>query len=394
MEHYLLIKIEGFKQQDLISECMKKNIPLRNVKIKNNIEMTLKIKRDDFESLKKLGKNRYRMSILSEGGYLPLLSVVLNNKARICGVLLFIFIVYFQTLFISEIRIDGYEMFTERQIRECLKEGGMFEGCKKSMDIEKLKLFLYDKLDHVAFVGINVKGCLAEVKIVEGTINLKKVDKSAPCDIVADKEGYIDKITPIEGIRALDTGDYVKKGDIIIAGIIPIHSTAYGQPESSETERYVHAEGTVTARIPYRFVYNQNACEILKKPTGKSFYSFDVKLGEKTFCTADLYNPFEVSTVENIKNFQGIRPFPFSFSVSKVNEMELQSRKRSQKEIEKEVNKLVRQEIKEKLPKNTQILNKSLYFTNKKNIIEVAVMIESLQEIGMEQEIVVGKNAE
>lgn len=373
---------------------MKKKIPLRNIKIKNNIEMTIKIKKSDFAFFNKIAKNVYKISIISEGGYIPLLSVILNNKARVCGILVFILIIYFQTFFISEIRIDGYEVFTEREIRECLKEVGMFEGCSKSLDLEKIKLDMYDKLDNVSFVGINLKGCLAEVKIVEGTINLEKIDKSKPCNIVASKEGYVYKVTPIEGIRAADTGAYVRKGDIVIAGTIPIESTAYGQPESDLTERYVHAEGTVLAKIPYRFIFNQNAYDIIKKKTGKFIYSVDLRLGEKHICTADLYNPFEISKFKEMKTVKGIRPFPFSFSISKVNEIELQSRKRSKEEIEKEVNKLARKEIKEKLPKNVQIINKSLYFGQEKNIIEVAVMIESLQEIGKEQEIIFEKHAE
>jgi hypothetical protein len=77
-----------------------------------------------------------------------------------------------------------------------------------------------------------------------------------------------------------------------------------------------------------------------------------------------------------------------------VSEINLSSRERTKEEIEKEVNKLVRKEIKEKLPENAQILNKSLYFAQEKNIIEVAVMIESLQEIGIEQEIVFGNQTE
>lgn len=356
--------------------------------------MTLKIKSDDFELLKKICKSTYRISIISEGGYIPLLSVILNNKARICGILLFIFIIYFQTFFISEIRIYGYEKFTEKEIRECLRDAGMYEGCRKSFDLEKMELYLYDKLDNVAFVGIETRGCLAEVTIAEGTINLEKVDKSKPCDIIADKEGYIYKVTPIEGIRAADTGAYVSKGAVIISGKVPINSTAYGQPESELTERYVHAEGTVLAKIPYRFVYNQNAFDIIKKNTGKFFLTMDLKIGDKSFSTADLYNPFEISTVNKIKNIEGVRPFPFSIGINKVNEIELQSRKRSKEEIEKEVNKLVRKDIKEKLPENVQILNKSLYFGQEKNIIEVAVMIESLQQIGMEQEIIIGEHAE
>ncbi len=207
---------------------------------------------------------------------------------------------------------------------------------------------------------------MAEVTIAEGTINLEKVDKSKPCDIIADKEGYIYKVTPIEGIRAADTGAYVSKGAVIISGKVPINSTAYGQPESELTERYVHAEGTVLAKIPYRFVYNQNAFDIIKKNTGKFFLTMDLKIGDKSFSTADLYNPFEISTVNKIKNIEGVRPFPFSIGINKVNEIELQSRKRSKEEIEKEVNKLVRKDIKEKLPENVQILNKSLYLVRKK----------------------------
>nr|WP_245156606.1 sporulation protein YqfD [Clostridium aminobutyricum] len=394
MEHYLLIKVEGFKQQELLTECIKKNICLKNVKVHNNIELTLKVKGDDFARIKGITKNKYRITVLKESGYIPILSAMLSNKARICGFILFLAIIYFQTLFISEIRVEGYEAFTEREVRQALKEAGMVEGCSKNLDLDKVRLELYDKLGNVSWVGIRQKGSMAVVQISEGTINPTFVDKSKPCNIIANKEGYIYNIIPIEGIRILDTGHYVNVGDIVISGLVPIKSTAYGQPESALTERLVHAEGKVVARVPYRFVFNQSPVEIMKTHTGKAFYGIELQVGKKAMNTLEIYNPYEVSEVKQIKSINTLRPFPIQISLSKVSEVTLSSRERTKEEIEKEVNKLVRKEIKEKLPENAQILNKSLYFTKEKNIIEVSVMIESLQEIGIEQEIVFGNQTE
>lgn len=394
LEHYLLIRIEGFKQQELLTECIKKNICLRNINVHSNIDLTLKVKSDDFARIKGIAKNKYRITVLREGGYIPFLSAILSNKARICGFILFLAIIYTQTLFISEIRVEGYEAFTEREVRQALKEAGMVEGCSKNLDLDQVRLGLYDKLGNLSWIGIRQKGSLAIVQISEGTINPEFVDKSKPCNIIANQDGYIYNVIPIEGIRILDTGNYVNKGDVVISGLVPIKSTAYGQPESALTERLVHAEGNVIAKVPHRFIFRLSPVEIVKTPTGKAFYGIELQVGKKAINTLKIGNPFEVSEVKQIKSFKTLRPFPIQFSISKISEVTLSSKEKTKTEMEKEVNKLVRNEIKEKLPENTQILNKSLYFTKEKNIIEVSVMIDSLQEIGIEQEIVFGNQTE
>ena len=63
-----------------------------------------------------------------------------------------------------------------------------------------------------------------------------------------------------------------------------------------------------------------------------------------------------------------------------------------EKDVKKQVINQIHQYAKEHLPDTAQILNKSLNFTQEKNIITVGVTLETLQQIGIEEEIIVDKS--
>lgn len=390
-KHYLEIEVEGFKLNDFLSECMKKQIPLREVKYVSDLCLKMQIRKSDLHDVKCIGKNRYKVTVRKEEGYARKIDLIFASKTRALGMALFAFIIYFQSLFVSEIRIDGYERIPENEIRRCLAEAGLREGVKNDLDFEELRLHLYRNLENVVFVGIHAEGCLVLVDIVEGEKTKKVVADNTPCNIVAEQDGYIYKVISTEGIRVVEDGIYVNKGDILISGIVPLKSTAYGQPGSELTERYVHAGGSVVARIPERFTFFQSANKIIKEETGRYFYNIGFKLGDKKISLSDYYHPYEVSQVKNRSVIERNRPFPCQLFFEKISEVNLKSQEKNEDDIEKETNKYIRQKMKENLKENTQILNKSLYFTQEKNIIEVTVMLETLQEIGIEQEIVFGK---
>jgi len=49
LEHYKIIKVEGFDQQKLLTQCVKAGIVLRDIHIHSNIEMTMKIMDWDYK---------------------------------------------------------------------------------------------------------------------------------------------------------------------------------------------------------------------------------------------------------------------------------------------------------------------------------------------------------
>ncbi len=388
--YYVRIRAEGFEQEKLLSECIRKGISIRDIHIRSDIEMELTVMEWDYQKFLRIAKNRYQISILKEGGYKPFLRNIFRKKSTIAGLLIFVLLMFYQSTFVSEIRIMGYEKFTETEIRESLREAGLYEGCSKSVDLKKVKLHIYQDLDNIAWIGVKYIGNLAEVTIAEGASAPKPVDKSKPCHIVADKEGYIAKTIAREGVVAAQPGAYVKPGDVLISGIVPLKSTAYGTPAVNITERYVHSAGEVYAKVPYRLYYYQSKYDYLKEPTGRSLYGIRLWLGDLKINSARNFNTYDNSIYSEKTLFEIIRPIPFSLSLARIDEVLVTRQERSEEAIKREANRLVRQAIKEKVPENSQLLNNSLKFSTGENIIGVAIMLETLEKIGKEKEIVIG----
>jgi similar to stage IV sporulation protein len=390
LEHSVRIRVEGFEHHKLLTECVRRGIPMRDIHPESDTDMTLTVMEWDLREFTRLAKNSWKITVLKESGYRPEIRKLFSKKSTIAGLILFALLLFYQSTFVSEIRVYGYEKFTEAQIRDSLREAGLYEGCSKRVDLEKVKLHIYQDLDNISWIGVKYIGNLAEVTIVEGTVTPKPVDKSKPCDIVADKEGIVEKTIAREGKVAALPGAYVRPGDVLISGTVPLQSTAYGTPAVSLTERYVHAEGEVYVRVPYRLVFYQKRYDDVKTPTGRGLYGVHLELGDLKFNTAKLLYGYSNSVYTEKPLFHFIRPIPVMLGIARIDEVEVTRRERDLSEVTKEANIQMRQAIQEKVPENSQILNKSLKFSSGENIIGVAIMLETLEKIGTEKEITIG----
>lgn len=390
LRHSIRVRVEGFDQERLLTECLRKGITMKDIHLVSDIEMTLTLMEWDYEAFLKTVRSRYQVTIIRESGYRPAVLNTFRKKSTIAGMVLFFLLMLYQSTFVSEIRINGYERYTEAQVRDSLREAGLYEGCSKRVNLADVKLHIYKDLDNITWIGVEYIGNMAEVSIVEGVVTPEKVDKSKPCDIVADKEAYIERTIAREGLPAALPGTFVKPGDILITGVVPLRNTAYGTPAAGLTERYVHASGDVYAKVPYRFHYYQEKYEYRKEPTGRSTYGIHFEFGDLKINTAKMFYTYGNSVYTEKKLFKTIRPIPFYLGFAFIDEVEVTKEERSPEVIARQANMMVRQAIKEKVPENTQIRNKSLKFYPGENIIGVAVMLETLEKIGKEKEIIFG----
>ena len=345
--HQKKIKIEGFGLHKLISECLRYKIQIRDLHFISDIEAEMLIKASDFGKLRKLAKSRFRITVVSESGYIPFLFGLKARKAMLAGMAIFFVLLYYQSTFVSEIRIYGYQSISESEIRSALREVGFTEGAKKlttKEEVNKVKLHLFEKLGNISWVGITYDGKLAEVTIVEGGEEASEMeDTETACNIIADKSGYVVELLPMRGVRAVSDGAFVAPGDILISGIVPITSSAYGTSASAITEMYVHAKGEVKLRVPY-FIEFKILQGIVDSRQSHDLVSASYKDGESEY------------------DF-----------VKRISDKEL------------------RKYIKENMDETVQITNKHLNFTVKGNIIEVGMLVETLEETGTEQKIEIKK---
>lgn len=423
------LRVEGFRTEKLLSVCIREKITVSAVRTVSDTEIVLTVEGLDYERFCGFAKNNYRITVIGESGAAHLASVLMANKTAICGIIVFIVMILWQSMFVSEIRIHGFEKVPETRIRESLARAGFEEGCRRNIGIETVKLQVYEDIDEIVWIGIAGKGNLAEVTVVEGRIEKAKLPPEMPCNIVADRAGYIHAVNPESGVRAVETGQFVEAGQVLISGELPLAGAA-AERVLAETAgkgvagaaaisglplRYVHAGGTVTARIPYRFKEYQERYELEKKETGRHMYGFEITIGDKTVNTmaaaenlrhmlrnADplsiaskiqaVSRPFyEVSVCHSREIVNKIRPLPFKITFLKSSEVTLSKRERTRQEMEALEKLQTASIIRENFPESLQISNKDLDFSPKENIMEISIMLEILQEIGTEQEIKFGE---
>ena len=372
----LQLRIEGFKADKLLNMAFRKGIFMRRICVLSETEITVWIAASDLKKLKKLAKSLYKITVLQEKGPECGLKKIRRQPFVLLGIALAAAVIFARSLLISTVIVDGYKAIPEESLRKCLSESGIYEGAwRPDIEWEKARKTLYDTFPEITWVKLVYDGTAVYLDISE-TDDLRDTSRTDAdgdaedtddaedtgkkityTDLVAEKSGYVESVQPLWGEARVEAGDYVKKGQVLIGGCIPIEPTTF--EEGDAKEYYVKAQGEVWARVPYRLNfaqerYKENA-RGLQDENAEEFAEESVKGGEN-----------EKIIIEN-------------------------KTERTPEEIKAKAEQQIRLWAKENLPENEEILNKSLNFTPKENIIEIGVTLEVRREITKEQETVVGQ---
>ena len=389
-KHYIQAVLEGNDPENFLNLCMRRGVYVRSVIYESDTKIRFSISASDLKNAEQLAGNRWKLRVTGHGGFWYRFWRLGKHKVMLAGLAIFVALLYYQTLFIAEIEVSGYQSINEQELRASMAEAGLTEGCRKDIDLNKVKLYLYGQYDNISWVGIKYDGNLARVSIAEGGVpyDPDRVEDTTPCNIVADRDGYIDTVMPTEGVRSVEDGAYVKEGTVLISGTVPLESTAYGTENENKTEAYVHAAGTVKARIPVRLNFYTMNYETELKPTGKKIWS--IAVNGHDFTRGLL--PYENASVKHVDIINTVKPFKLKIQLVSTEEVEVNQKKITENDARKQVLNEIQEYVKENLPEGTQILNKSLNFVQEKNIINIGVTLETLQQIGIEEEIIIDKS--
>lgn len=387
LAHRKTVRIDGFEINRLISVCMKQHIRFKNLIYIDDTRVEAVIKAVDLDRLRQTAGSRYRITVISSGGYTPVLKYIWKRKTTIIGIGIFAFLIFYQSLFVAEIEVTGYESISEKDIRQTLAEAGLYEGARINPDTSDIKLAVFSMSDNITYISVKYEGRKAIVDIVEAEYReIEKHKNTKPCNIVSDTDCYIDTIKVYNGERNVREGQYVKKGKVLISGRVPMESTAYGTPAEKIKEYYVHAEGEVTGVRPCEYIFYEEKQEYIKENTGRFIPYINVRLGDMIFSSENITGSFKISQREAFKTLKSTI-IPVKIETGRINEIQLKKHKRSKADIKKAAEAKLRAEIKENMPEDAQIINKSLKFSSEENIIVIYVQLEVRQKIGKEEEI-------
>lgn len=391
LRHYRKIKIEGINLSHIVNKCIKNGIILKDLRWKNPLESTVEIQGDDFDRLKKAAGHSYKMTVLKEGGLLPLFHSMKASLLTIAGAFLLGALLFYQSLFVAEIRVDGYKSLSETSIRKTLAEAGLVEGARKEEDYSDVKAALYETYDEITWVSIFADGRLIKVHVAEAGKQETSADgEEKPVNIVAARSGMIEKILPLEGNARVQKGDYVNKGDVLISGKYKYQSTDYSRGDDFFI-MYSHARGQALAKVPRQVTFYIEKNERKKTPTGKSVRGLFIRFGDVKIDTAKSLCKYEASVRQETVLFHAMRPLPITISTVKIEEVELAEAPQDAEKIEKILAAALRQYQKQTMKSGEEILSQTIDYEESENLIKANVFLEVLEDIGKEKKIKVKK---
>ena len=388
LKHYRKIKIEGVDPKRILNKCLKYRITLRDLRWKNDISYTARLQGDDYERLKRLAGHTYQLTVLKEGGAVPLLQRLKRNIAAVVGAFFLGALLFYQSLFIAEIHVDGYRSLDETEVLATLREAGIFEGARKQGEYGAAKELLYRTYDTLTWVSFYEEGRLLHVDLAEGGEHNKSTEKAddTPVDIVASQSGMIRQILPLQGNAKVQKGDYVNQGDLLISGRFRYNSTDYSRGDKEFT-KYMHAQGRVLAKVPCRLEYYFEKKQRQKTETGNYFHGIAIHLGDFDFDSTRGWGGYEASVRKEHRLFEFVRPLPFSLRLVTVKEVSLSERGRTPESLQKIVAAALRDYEKHSLKEGERILSQEINYTESENLIKADALLEVERDIGVEKKI-------
>ena len=381
---FLKISVEGYYIERFINICKNEKITIWNLKRNSNISLMLNVRINEFREVCKIAKKTgCKLRIKNKKGLPFLLHRYKKRKMFLILLLLVVIMIGLSSMFVWNVDIlveDGQEI---TNIREDIENAGLKTGVLKSkVDakeiINKIRL---DRKD-IAWMGIELKGTNAIVKLVKADEAPEIVDESEYCNIVSNKSGIITKISAQEGTAAVKVGDTIKEGDVLINGWMEGKFTGV---------RYVHAKGEIEARVWYTKSKKVTYTLTETKDTGAEENKYRIKFGNFQINFPKKYSKFKIyDTIETENKIKLFSDFYLPISIVKTTYKEKEEIQKTYT-VEEAKNigiKELEEELEKEIENKDNIVNKNINAYEEADGVQVYVTYEVLENIGTNEKIV------
>ena len=217
MSGYVNITVEGYYIEKFINICTNKNISLWNLKRENSIILHASIQVADFKSLKRICKEtKCKVKIEKKKGFPFVVKKYKKRKVFIGLLIAIILIIVALSNFVWNIEVEGLESVSKQDILNLAEAEGLAVGkFKGSIDTKEVINKIRLERDDIAWVGVEINGTNAVIKVVEADKKPEIVNEDEYCNIVADKDAIIRKVSAQNGTPLVKEGDVVKKAILL-----------------------------------------------------------------------------------------------------------------------------------------------------------------------------------
>lgn len=269
---YVKVEIKGFAPERLMNLLMENDILAWDIE-KIDQGYIFFIGRKNLTNIKPfLQKTNVKLKILQKYGIVFWMKRRKKQSFFLCGIFLFICMLYIFSQFIWEVKISCEDEIVRNNLLKTIETKYVPLGTRKNtINCEEIEDKLLADNKDLSWISCTIKGTTLFVDLYQDknkTTNIQELKKG---NIVAKIDCVITKIITRDGTPIANVNDQVKKGDILISDTIYLYDD---QNEVLETD-YVVADGDVYGRanIEYEDYVDLEHYEKKYKKETKNFYT-------------------------------------------------------------------------------------------------------------------------
>ena len=342
---YVRIVIEGYYIERFINICTNSKILMWNLKREKGVKLYLNVGiQDYYETVKIAKKLKCKVKIIKKKGMPFVLNRYRRRKAFVLSLIIILLLLYISSNYIWNIQIQVEDNAKIDNIVEDINSAGLQVGMKKSkINSENIKNKIMLKRNDISWIGINLKGTNAIVKIVKSKESPEIIDEKEYSNIVAKKSGTITRIVAQNGTAIVKQGDEVQEGQVLIQGTMEgkytgtryVHSL--GEAEAivkytkSEKIYYKKEENVRTGNKEEKYKIKINKIQINFYKTISNFKIYDtIEENKKLRLLSNYYLPISITKITNYETEKKLK----QYNISEITEI---GTKKLEEEIEKEI---------------------------------------------------------
>ena len=372
MKNYCLVEIDCMNQERFLKSCQTIGIDIYHTEYQNE-KWIITIQEEDISKLKRIFYIHYK--VIGYKGIRQIRKNIQKNKIFLVCVLLSLCVLYFLSHLILSVEV----IHSSKEIRTLIlneleeRQIAKYHFKKSFKELEQIKEEIIKKNPTIIeWMEIENVGMKVKVRVEERKLQ-KETNPKEACHVIAKKEGIIKSLSYSKGEALVSRNDFVKKGDILISGIIH---------KEEEEKNVVCATGSVQAEVWYKVSLSYPLNYEENKRTGKKRKNIKIQNNR--------INSFLFKS--RIQTYEEENQFLFEIFDTKIylttqHEIIKEKKTYTEEEILKRLDSMIEEKFSTMLQEKEKILSKKVLKKEENNgIMNVEVFVSVLEDISMTQE--------
>lgn len=329
---FLCVRIRGVAPERFINLCCNKRIYIWEVRrVEEDYQFLISIK--NYKKLRPIAKKTGMVpKITCKKGFPFLAHRYRKRKGFFLGITICTILVYIMSLYIWDISFLGGSKYTPEALTKFLNDNHIYTGIRKSkVNCQEIEEEIRLKYKDIGWVSAEIRGTRLIIKITETNMPAPAAKAIEPSHIIASKNAIIKSIITRTGTPLVREGDVVRKGDILVSGIVTIKAdfdeVLRNQPVVAD------ADIVCKSYYDYQDCFRMDYIHKLFTGSKKKGYYFEL-LGKKIFLYSprNSYENYDIIVNENALHVTDSFYLPFRCGTITTREYEKQTKKYSEEE--------------------------------------------------------------